>query len=305
MAATQTAPASSRAAKLKAFLNAKCGNAEKAREALAGEGFDLEVLEPQRITDGIKQAVERGTKRILVAGGDGTIAAAAAIVAGTKTELAVLPGGTLNHFAKDNNIPTDLDKAAETAATGKVVGADIGYVNDCVFLNTSSIGAYVTFVRDRERFEKNVGYTLASVGAAIKTLSDIRSFTVTLEVEGTSKSYRSSLVFIGVGERELKMPTLGNRIKDGRRGLHVMIVRGRRPARLFAIALAAIAKGTKAAQQLPEFDNFIVDSCRIDLNRPSATIGLDGELKNLKTPLDYRIERDALRLVVAPPEDAE
>ena len=305
MAATQTAPASSRAAKLKAFLNAKCGNAEKAREALAGEGFDLEVLEPQRITDGIKTAVERGTDRILVAGGDGTIAAAAAIVARTDTELAILPGGTLNHFAKDNNIPTDLEKAAEVAASGTVVGADLGYVNDCVFLNTSSIGAYVTFVRDRERFEKHVGYTLASVGAAIKTLSDIRSFTVTLEVEGTSKSYRSSLVFIGVGERELKMPTLGNRVKGGRRGLHVMIVRGRKPARLFAIALAAMAKGTKGAQQLPEFDNFIVDSCRIDLNRPRATIGLDGELKKLQTPLDYRIDRDALRLVVAPPEDGE
>jgi diacylglycerol kinase family enzyme len=305
MAATQTAPASSRAAKLKAFLNAKCGNADKAREALAGEGFDLEVLEPHHITDAIKQAVERGTRRIVVAGGDGTIAAAAAIVAGTNTELAILPGGTLNHFAKDHDIPTDLGHAAEVAASGKVVGGDLGYVNDCVFLNTSSIGAYVTFVRDRERFEKHVGYTLASVGAAIKTLSGIRSFTVTLELEGLKKSYRSSLVFIGVGERELKMPTLGNRVENGKRGLHVMIVRERKPARLFAIALAAIAKGTRGAQQLPEFENFIVDSCRIDLNRPHATIGLDGELKKLQTPLDYRIKRDALRLVVAPPEDGE
>jgi diacylglycerol kinase family enzyme len=293
------------ASSLKAFLNSRCGNADKAREALEAAGFDLQAVEPGRIEGLVKQAIEHGTKRVLVAGGDGTIAAAAAIVAKTDTELAILPGGTLNHFARDHNIPTDLGKAALVAAEGQVAGADIGYVNDCVFLNTSSIGAYVTFVRDRERFEKHVGYTLASMAAFFRTMSELRTFTVTLELEGTKKSYRSSMVFIGVGERELKMPTLGSRVKNGRRGLHVMIVRGRKRAKLFSLALAAIAKGTEAAVKLPEFDEFIVDSCRIDLQRPRTTVGLDGELKRMQTPLDYRIERDALRLVVAPPEEGE
>jgi diacylglycerol kinase family enzyme len=292
-------------ATLKAFLNSKCGNADKAREALNTAGYELEAVEPREIENRIKRAIDQGTRRILVAGGDGTIAAAAALVAKTNIELAILPGGTLNHFAKDHNIPTDLGKAALAAGHAQVIGADIGYVGDCVFLNTSSIGAYVTFVRDRERFEKHVGYTLASAAAFVRTLSDLRTFTVTLEVEGVKKTYRSSLVFIGVGERELKLPALGSRVKNGKRGLHVMIVRGRKRARLFSIALAAIAKGTKEARKLPEFDSFVVDSCRIDLNHPQTTIGLDGELKRMPTPLDFRIERDALRLVVAPPEEAE
>ena len=84
-----------------------------------------------------------------------------------------------------------------------------------------------------------------------------------------------------------------------------MIVRGRKPARLFAIAIAGIAKGTQEAARLPEFDDFVVDNCRIDLNRPTATIGLDGELKRLDTPLDFHIERDAINLVVAPPDGDE
>ena len=291
--------------KLKAILNAKCGNAEAAREALEKAGFDIEAVEPQEIEQRLKQAIESGTKRILVAGGDGTIATAAALVARTGTELAILPGGTLNHFAKDHNIPTDLGKAALVASGGEVVGADIGYVNDCVFLNTSSIGAYVTFVRDREHLEKYVGYRIASFIALIQTWSRLRTFSVTLEVEGEKKTYRSSMVFIGVGERELKMPTLGNRVKNGKRGLHVMIVRGGKRARLFAVAIAGIAKGTEEAEKLPEFDDFLVESCRIDLTRSHALIGLDGELKEMSTPLDYRIDRDALRLVVAPPEGDE
>ena len=289
---------------LKAFLNSKCGNADAAREALK-TGFDLDVVEPADMEKRLEAAIGQGTKRILVAGGDGTIATAASLVAKTHTELAILPGGTLNHFAKDHNIPTDLGKAAIVAGKGDVIGADIGYVNDCVFLNTSSIGAYVGFVRDRERLEKRLGYTVASMFAFVRTFADLRTFGVTLEVEGKAKTYRSSLVFIGVGERELKLPTLGSRVKNGRRGLHVMIVRGRKRARLFMIALNAIARGTKEASKVPEFDNFLVDHCRIDLNRWQATIGLDGELKRMKTPLEYRVERDALSLVVAPPEEDE
>jgi diacylglycerol kinase family enzyme len=167
------------------------------------------------------------------------------------------------------------------------------------------MGAYVTFVRDRERLEKRFGYTLASIFAGVKTLKDLRSFSVTLDVDGKTRTFRTSLVFIGVGERELKMPTLGSRVENGRRGLHVMIVRGRARARLFTLALSAIARGTKETSKLPEFENFLVDKCQIDLNRPHATIGLDGELKQMATPLEYRLEPDALRLVVAPPEKNE
>ena len=302
---TAPEPSLSTSSKVKAFLNSEGGNAEAARDALTKAGFELEAVPPSELENRLKQAIDQGAKRVLVAGGDGTIATAAALVAKKDIELAIIPAGTLNHFAKDHGIPTDLGEAAIAAGSGQVVGADIGYVNDSVFLNTSSLGAYVTFVRERERLEKHFGYSIASVIAFLKMVSEIRTFSVTLEVEGKSKTYRSSLVFIGVGERELKVPILGNRVKSGRRGLHVMIVQGGRPARLFALALAGITKGRQEAEKLPEFDEFLVDNCRIDLTRPTATIGLDGELKRFSTPLDYRIERDALRLVVAAPGEDE
>jgi diacylglycerol kinase family enzyme len=286
-------------------LNPGSGNADAAKEALAKAGIEVEAVRPDELEQRIKRAIDEGAKRILVAGGDGTIATAATLVAKTDRELAVLPSGTLNHFARDHGIPTDLEKAALVARNGQVVEADIAYVGDSVFLNTSSIGAYVTFVRVRERFEKYLGYRIASIVALVRTWAGLRTFTVTLEVEGAKKTYRSSMVFIGSGERELKLPTLGSRVKNGRRGLHVMIVDGRKRSRLFAVALAGIAKGTKGAEELPEFDDFLVESCRIDLTRSTATIGVDGELKQFQTPLDYRIERDALRLVVAPPGERE
>ena len=289
----------------KAFLNSECGNAEGARGALSKAGFEIDERRPSEMAKSLKAAIDGGAQRILVAGGDGTIATAASLVAGTRTELAILPGGTLNHFARDHGIPTDLDHAAKVAGSGTIVSADLGHVGDNVFLNTSSIGVYVTFVRVRERFEKRFGYRLASFLAMVRVFSEIRTFTIALEVEGEKKIYRTSLVFIGIGERELQLPTLGSRKKNGKRGLHVMIVQGRRPARLFAIALSAIARGTRSAARLPQFESFIVDSCRLDMQRDITTIAIDGELKAMKTPLEYRIERDALRLVVSPPEGDE
>jgi diacylglycerol kinase family enzyme len=305
MAATQAAPPSSRASKLKAYLNAGSGTTDAARKAMTDAGFEFEEVEPPAMEPRLKQAIERGARRIVVGGGDGTIATAASLVAKKDIELAILPAGTLNHFAKDHDIPTDLGEAARVAADGEIGRADIGYLNDSVFLNTSSIGAYVTFVRVRERLEKHLGYKLASLVALVRTWTVLRTFTVTLEVEGVKKTYRSSMVFIGSGERELKLPILGNRVKNGRRGLHVMIVGGRKRARLFAVALAGVAKGTREAGKLPEFDDFLVDSFRIDLTRSHAMIALDGELKEMSTPLDYRLERDALKLVVPAPEKGE
>ena len=289
---------------LPAFLNKRCGNADAAREALAGEGFVLEEVDPEKLVDRFRDAVAKRIPRILVAGGDGTIAAAAAVVARTGTELAILPGGTLNHFAKDNGIPTDLDEAGKVAAGDVIAKIDLGYLDDRVFLNTSSIGLYVKFVRVREKIEKRLGYRLASMLAAMRMFSDLRMMAVKVEIDGKETIYRTPLVFIGVGERELQLPTLGARVENGRHGLHVMVVRGRRPARLFALALAAVSRGTSQVARTPQFDSFIVDKCSIDLNQPSALVALDGELHRMSTPLEYRIEREALSLVVAPPENS-
>jgi len=291
--------------RVKAFLNKAGGSADDAKKALEKAGLEVEEVPPEQLQSRLKRAVAEGSGRLLVGGGDGTIGTAAALVAGTQTELAILPGGTLNHFAKDHGIPDDLAEATAVALGGRVEGADLGYMAESVFLNTSSIGAYVTFVRVRERFEKIFGYRIASFIALLRMFSALRTFSVELEVDGQKKSYRTPLVFIGVGEREIQPPHLGSRVPDGKRALHVMIIRGRKPARLFAVALAGIARGVAHAKQLPEFDSFLVDRVTVDLMRPSTTIALDGELKAHQSPFEYRIQRDAIRLVVPAPKRSE
>lgn len=287
-----------------AFLNPGSGNSEKAREALVSSGrFDIREVEPAELEEGIRSAVKAGAKRILVAGGDGSICTGAAAICGSEVELAVVPAGTLNHFAIDTGIPVDPAEAVKVGVGTRTMTVDVGYAGERVFLNTSSIGAYVTFVRLRDRFEPRFGYRLASLIAMIRILVLMPTVRVALEVEGALKHYRTPLVFIGVGERELQLPHLGNRVKDGRRGLHVFVVRGRQRARLLVVAMAAVARGVETVRRMPELDAFLVERCTIDLRRGRTLVAFDGETELMTTPLDYRIERDSLRIVV--PEPAE
>lgn len=282
-----------------AFINPAAGSAKDIEPALRNAGcFDVRTVAPDQVTQAVQRAMERGATRIAVAGGDGTVSAAAAAVARTEVELVVIPAGTFNHFARDHGVPTDIDAAcaSATAENAEIRRADVAWVNGRLFLNTSAVGAYANFVRVRERLERRLGYWVASAVAGVRTLVRMQPFLVRFETEGMTREYHTPIVFLGVGQRELKLPLLGNRVPDGRSGLHVMIVRGRTRARLLALAFEAAARGTRAASRTPQLDSFLVQSCTIEQRH--STVAVDGEVVRMESPLDYRLDAGALKLIV-------
>lgn len=280
-----------------AFINSGAGNAEAARGALEAAGdFDILDVPPATLATQVKSAVAGGARRILVAGGDGSIGSAANALAGTGIELAILPCGTLNHLARDLSLPLDLEEAARLAKTGHSMPVDSAVVNDRTFLNTSSVGSYVTFVRARERLERRFGYHIGSLVAGVRLLVHMPTFRVTVNVEQRTREYITPLVFIGVGERELRLPTLGARVAGGKTGLHVMVVRRRSGGRAVALGLAAAARGVEAVSHTPALDAFLVDSCRIEPH--SRNVSVDGEIVRISPPLRYRYMPGHLRVVV-------
>ena len=291
--------------RIPAILNVASGSADEVRKVLEqNDAFEVHEVEPDEIAPTIRRVVDGGARRVLVSGGDGTIATAASELLDRPAELAILPGGTLNHFARDLGVSTEAAEALELAVRGECRGVDVGVVNGRVFLNTSSVGAYVRFVRVRERLERRFGYRIASAIAALRILFQLRTFAVELEVKGTPHIYRTPLVFIGVGERELQLPTLGKRVDGGQRGLHVMVVRGRSRASMLALALSAVARGVDTVARGPQLDSFVVDRCRVRLRRSTA-VAIDGELVAMRDTLEYELRRDALHVVCPPPDTGE
>jgi len=292
------------------FVNARGGSARRVLPALAaaGRAVEVHVVEPAALQEAIRRALDAGARRVAVAGGDGSIAAAAAVVRGADAELAVIPGGTLNHFAGDHGIPLAAEAALEVALRGTVRGVDVATVNDRLFMNTSAVGAYVSFVRTRKRFQRVVGYRIASLLAAIRILPQVHSFRARLETAGEEITGETPLVFVGVGERALGPPELGRRVPDGRRALHVMLVGRGATTRHWSRAYDRAALGREAPVHPHAHPtlvtDYLVEHCRVELPRPRGTIATDGELAPMRAPLEYRFHPAALRLVGPAPESA-
>lgn len=246
----------------------------------------MEAVSPEKMAEVIKMAVLQKTKRVLVSGGDGTIALAASQLAGKTTELGVIPSGTLNHFAQRVGIPNDSAEALDLALHGKAQPVDVGYVNDLLFINTSSVGAYPVFVRSRNYLQNRMHYFPASIIAGFRRLLKFRRVRVNL----AGKELKTPLVFIGVGERELGFPALGQVKEQGRKGLHLVAVDCGNAFEAFILIMKSLFLGVDPWQKERRIETRLIDSIELNFRRQRSRINvaLDGELVLLRAPLRYR-----------------
>ncbi|MEV5705204.1 diacylglycerol kinase family protein [Actinoallomurus sp. NPDC052274] len=145
-------------------------------------------------------------------GGDGTIRAAAAAALDQRVPLLVIPGGTLNHFARALGLETVADAVA-AYRSGCVARVDVGRAGDEIFLNTASFGAYTELVQRRERLEGRLGKWPALAVAAVRVLRH----TEPADVYVDGRHRRVWFAFIGncrYGARGVA-PTWRERLDDG------------------------------------------------------------------------------------------
>lgn len=89
------------------------------------------------------QAAERKFDLIVIAGGDGTINEVIRGIAeaDNRPQVAIIPAGTTNDFARALMIPRDIKKAVDMIAKDNIVKhLDIGKVNDEYFINIAGGG---------------------------------------------------------------------------------------------------------------------------------------------------------------------
>jgi len=282
------------------YYNPDAGNSEKVLKSMRSDArIDLQETTPMEMVEIIKRAVEKGTKRVLVSGGDGTIAIAASHLAGKSTELAIIPSGTLNHFAKRNGIPVNIEEAINVALNCKAQPVDVGYVNDSLFINTSSVGAYPVFVRSRNYLENRMHYLPASIIAGVRRLLKFRPVRVCL----TNKELRTPLVFIGVGERELRLPRFGRAKEHGRSGLHFIAVDYDNKIKVFILIIKVFFWGVDPMKKEMSIENKLVNDIELNFRHRDrkVIVALDGELSRLRAPLRYRLA--AGEILVALPDE--
>ena len=273
----------------------------RVESALKAAGLDVEIelLAGGDCAVRAEAIAKRGDELLIVGGGDGTISAAASAVVGTETVLGVLPLGTLHHFARDLGIPADLDEAGKLIARGKHRRVDVAEMNERIFINNSAIGLYPLMVVDRDQQRKRLGRSkrLAMIVASMRTLLRFNHQRLTLTVNDEKKGrIDTPLLFVGNNDYRVDIGAPGEResLDDGRLSVFVMRKKTRRG--LIAASVRALFNRSRG-DDMVMLDG--VERLRVDSHRSELPVSLDGEVVRAKPPLDYKIRKQALR-VVAP-----
>ncbi|HEV7904756.1 MAG TPA: diacylglycerol kinase family protein [Pyrinomonadaceae bacterium] len=269
----------------------------EAHVSLARSGEEIVALARRAVADKDVQIVVAG-------GGDGTVNAVATELVGTDKTLGVLPLGTLNHFAKDLNIPLDLEGAARNLITGEAARVDVGEVNERIFINNSSLGLYPSIVRHREKQQERLGRGkwFAAVWATLEVFRRYPLFSVRLSADGEEFSRRTPFVFIGNNEYQMDAFNLGARscLDAGQLSLHLTRDIGRWG--LVRLALSALLGRLRESG---DFDALCTKEVWIATRRTRLRVATDGEVNIMRSPLHYRVRPGALRVITPRRKDED
>ena len=295
---------------LHVLLNSRSGSANLDAATLrdkleaAGMTADIDDDGDSPFATRLRRARRSKADILVAAGGDGTVTALAEVAAETGRPLAILPMGTANLLAKDLDIP--LDPAAWVAALPSFVERriDLGRVNDRVFLHKVVIGFVPAIAAGREKI-RGAGALMAQVAfLSYAARRIVRARRIALEVtrdDDTPHIDRLQAVAISNNSYDEAFGHVFARsqLDAGHLGIYKLSS----VTLLKAVSLAAgVVMGRwqdDAALTIETAEHVLIRS-----RYKRLKVMLDGEVETLQTPLNFRIDKQALT-ILAPPVAAE
>lgn len=277
--------------------NAKSGSAiprADLKSAFVESGLEPVLYPLRKGLDIQAEARKQKCDCVVAVGGDGTIRAVASQLVGTKLSLGVIPAGTLNHFAKDMQIPTDIVQAVAVIAAGHKRKIDVGQVNDVYFLNNSSVGVYPRMVKRREasRLPK---WPAAALGLW-RVLRDLKIYNLTITTKSESMTAPCTFVFAGNNSYRLDKKGFNNRTSLWGGSLSLYIIKNQGRGAMLQVFLRTLAgmkqdKNTFIAKSYEQFE--------MGLEPRAVSVAFDGEVADMTAPLRYRIVPKSLSVLVS------
>jgi YegS/Rv2252/BmrU family lipid kinase len=238
-----------------------------------------------------RAAVAAHADLVLACGGDGTVTACAAGVAGTGIPLGVLPAGTGNLLARNLGLPLDLDSALAAALTGTDRPLDMGTANGRPFVVMAGIGFDAKMLDGTsERLKKRLGW-LAYALSALRHLRD-RPVRVRLRAAGGPPVRRraSGIIVGNVGWLQGGVPLLPDAEPDDGR-LDVLVLTARGWTGWLALAARVLLRRRAAGHAA----RLVVTELRIEADRPQPW-QLDGEVIGSTSRLVIAVQAGRLLL---------
>ncbi|MET3497661.1 diacylglycerol/lipid kinase family protein [Variovorax boronicumulans] len=304
-------------------LNASSGSesAAEARRVIeegceaAGRKHRIFLIDgPDRLHALAREAVERARAVggvVVAAGGDGTINAVAQATLGSGCAFGVLPQGTFNYFSRTHGIPRDTAEALQVLLNNQPRAAQVGLVNDRVFLVNASMGLYAELLEERETYKARYGrsrWIAFFAGLLTVMRGRHRHWNLRMAWRGQEKDFRTPTLFVGnnplqllqVGIEHADAPEQGQLAAIALKPVGVLAMPG-------LLVRGAMGRLGRADQVLSfPFESMTVRAGRLRAPR-RVKVATDGEIAWTDMPLLFRVSPEPLWLVrpdVAPELEA-
>jgi diacylglycerol kinase family enzyme len=291
------------------FLNPRSGTSDANRASdirAAASERGLEVVDIRQgidIPSLVRQRLADGQRLFLAAGGDGTIHSVVQSLVGSEGRLAIIPAGTVNHLAKDLNIPLDWREALDLAFKGEAKMIDVGKVNDTYFTNVILLGLYPDMVRERERLRHWYGKTRAYLRAIYKSMVRFHHVTIVIEAAQKAEVIRTAVFGVSVNKYDFDSPGIiapKETFEGGQLAVYWLPEGGR------LAVLRTIIKFVSGKLALGrDVRTLYTRELRVQARQPRLRLGMNGELVTADMPLRIKVVPGALHVVVPPQSDTE
>ena len=245
----------------------------------------------------IETALRRPAELVAVAGGEGTINAAAAALAGSGKTLMPIPAGTLDHLSRDLGIPADIDGAVAAMRHGRTARVDVGQVDGHLFLGSSVIGlpSRIGGQREHRRGRLNPVRWIRVIARNLSTLCRDGRLDIRLP-DGGVAPFRSRHLMVAVGGYDEAPGRLFTRSRLDTGAFEVYAMPRPTPSGLLLTCLRALAGRWRRS---PELKTAKAVAVEVNSSRSKLRVMNDGELLLLEPPLSYSIRPAGLHVLRA------
>ncbi len=156
----------------------------------------FETRYPGHATELAQRLVEKGDRRIIIFGGDGTISEVVNATVNTEIELGIISVGTGNDLARSLGLPYNkTEKALEVVLTGGPTKVDVGWEQDRCFISTLGLGfpAIIAHEANKMRYLKG---SPAFFIATYKAINQLRSVPVRITLDNATLNVNCTSVLV-------------------------------------------------------------------------------------------------------------